>query len=328
MSEATQNAVTLREFVLGDIPAIAEIRNRSISISPDFYSMTVDRFRFETYDEDVPLTSRIMVAEAAAAEAGVGRVVGFYHLYTDENQLARGRVNLDAIHVHPDARSEGAGAALIRSALETAEQWGGRYVSTAIPEDSPRSLAFLERHGFKRVRTFFKMRLSKLEAKDAAFPVGMTLATFRPGKDEAAFVAVYNAAFADHWDFTPLTEAEVSNWNKRPAFNPRGCFLLWEGEKLVAFTTVLYDPDQAAHTGEAVARIFEMGVLPEYRQRGLAYGLLQAAIRYAAERGFSGLDLVTDAENEAGVLLYEKVGFQEKRSTIVLHREVRTAPRD
>lgn len=307
----------LREFVLGDIPAIAEIRNDSISISPDFFSMTVDRFRYDFYDEDVPMLSRIEVAEVA------GSVVGFAHLYTDENQLRLGRVNLDSLHVHPTVRNHGVGAALLASAVETAQSWKGRYISTAIPDTSPRSVEFLERHGFQRVREFYKMRLSDLRPDaDVHFPPGFTQRNFLPGTDEEAFVTVYNAAFADHWDFVPMADWEVAKWNRRPAFNPKGCFLLFDQSRLVGFMTVMYDPEQARETGEAVGRIFEMGVLPEYRRRGLGYTMLQAAIGYAQSQGFDALDLVTDVENEAGIQLYEKVGFQEKRATVVLHREL------
>lgn len=309
--------MVLREFMLGDIPAIAEIRNQSISISPDFFSMTVDRFRYDLYDEDVPMQSRLMVAEEG------GRVLGYYHLYSDENQLARGRVNLDSIHVHPSARSEGAGSQLLESVIEVTREWKGRYISTAVPEDSPRSIQFLERHGFKQARVFFKMRLSDLSrGLEPQFPSGLSLRTFLRGEDEAQFVDVFNRAFADHWDFTPITELDVAQWNRRPAFNSKGCFLLFDGDRLIGFTTVIYDPERAAQTGEAVARIFEMGILPEYRRRGLGFLLLQRAVAYARERGFKALDLVTDAENEASMQLYEKMGFQERRSTIVLHREV------
>ena len=311
------SALKLREFVLGDIPAIAEIRNESISISPDFYSMTVDRFRYDFYDEDVPMMSRIEVAELD------GAVVGFTHLYTDENQLLQGRVNLDSFHVHPRARNQGVGQALLASAVEAARGWKGRYISTSIPEESPRSLEFLERHGFHRVRDFYKMRLSDLRPDaDLALPAGFSLRTFQPGTDESAFVAVYNASFSDHWDFVPLADWEVAKWNRRPAFSPKGCFLLFDQDRMVGFTTVMYDPEQAAHTGEAVGRIFEMGVLPEYRRRNLGYMMLQAAIRYAQEQGFQALDLVTDVENEAGVQLYEKVGFQEKRASVILHYDL------
>lgn len=304
----------LREFLLGDIPAIAEIRNESISISPDFYSMTIDRYRFDSYDEGGSLQSRIVVAEVE------GHVAGFYHLYSDANQLARGRANLDSIHVHPSYRNQGVGAALVASVAETAKGWGARYVSTAIPEDSPRSRVFLERHGFTLARRFYKMRLSDMAAvPEPALAPGLSLRAFQPGKDEAQFVSVFNAAFEGHWDFTPLTEAEVAEWNRRPSFNPRGCFMLFEGDRQIGFTTVLYNPEEAAQTGEAVARIFEMGVLPEHRHRGLGFELLKAAVKYARERGIAAVDLVTDAENEAATKLYEKVGFQEKRASLVFH---------
>jgi ribosomal-protein-alanine N-acetyltransferase len=69
-----------------------------------------------------------------------------------------------------------------------------------------------------------------------------------------------------------------------------------------------------------VARIFEMGVLPSYRRLGLGYQLLQVGLRYAKEQGFKAIDLVTDAENGAAVQLYHKLGFQEKRASVVLHR--------
>lgn len=310
---------TLREFVLGDIPAIAAIRNESISISPDFYSMTVDRYRFDFYDEDLPMKSRIMVGEEQ------GKVVGFYHLYTDVHLLEHGRANLDSIHVHPLARGHGIGAALIQSAAATAREWGATYISTAIPEDSPRSLVFLERHGFTRMRTFDKMRLAvRPGGPSVGVPTGYALRTFERGRDEEIFVDVFNAAFADTWDFTPLTREEVANWNRRPSFNPRGCFLLFhrEGdvaERLAGFATVLFNPERAEVTGKVIGRIYEMGVHPDYRRQGLGLVLLQAALRYAAENGFSGVDLVTDTVSEAGNQLYAKVGFQEKRSTIVLH---------
>jgi mycothiol synthase len=215
------------------------------------------------------------------------------------------------------------GTALIGSVVETARGWGARYVSTAVPGDQDRSLAFLERLGFQRVRTFDKMRLTDLRPDPApAFPEGYTLRTFVRGQDEAAFVEVFNAVFADSWDFTPVTAQEVAQWNHRPSFNPRGCFLLWEGDKLVGFTTVLFNPERAELTHKVIGRIYEMGVLPSHRKHGLGFQLLRVAVRYAREQGFQGLDLVTDAESEAGKQLYAKVGFQEKRSSVVLHRDV------
>jgi mycothiol synthase len=309
----------LREFQMGDIPAIAAIRNASIELSPDFYSMTLDRFRYDFYGADFPLTSRIVVAELA------GKVAGFYHLYTDERLLAQGRSNLDSIHVAPDHRGAGVGAALVASVAETANGWGARYVSTAIPESSPRSLGFLERHGFERVRRFDLLRLTIQPGLAASPPPpGYTLRAFRPG-DEGAFVAAFNAAFADHWDFVPLEAPEVQQWNRRATFDPEGCLLLTDDAsgEVAAFVTVLHQSDPEAPAAQPpVARIFEMGVVPTQRRRGLGYVMLQTGLAYAASHGFAAVDLVTDAQSEAGLQLYAKVGFTEKRSSIVLHRQV------
>ncbi|MEB3196125.1 MAG: GNAT family N-acetyltransferase [Candidatus Sericytochromatia bacterium] len=306
----------LREFQMGDIPAIASIRNASVELSPDFFSMTLDRFRYDFYGADLPLTSRIVVAESD------WRVVGFYHLYTDERLLAQGRSNLDSIHVAPEQRGSGVGADLMASALNTARGWGARYVSTAIPESSPRSLAFLERHGFERVRRFDLLRLNLQPDLTPPAPLnGFLLRTFSQG-DEPRFVAAFNAAFADHWDFVPLDASHVQIWNRRDSFDPEGCLLLQDANngELAAFVTVLHQTPPEVQP--RVARIFEMGVVPAYRRQGLGYHILQQGLAYAASHGFTAVDLVTDAQSEAGLQLYAKVGFTDKRSSIVLHRPV------
>lgn len=307
-------AFSLREFVLGDLPAIATIRNASVSLSADFFSMTVDRFRYDLYAEDRPMQSRIEVATEPD-----GAVIGFYHLYADARPQAEGRplrANLDSLHVLPRARGTGVGAALVAAAAETARAWGARSLGIAVPERDRGSAAFLSKQGFSPSRTFYLMRMTDLSERPAALAPGLAVRTFRPGLDEAAFLEAFNACFADHWDFSPLSLEDVVAWNQREGFDPAGCFLVFDGPTVVAFTTVTYDPDRAIGTGEAVGRIFEMGVRPAYRRRGLAVALLNEAVAYARARRFSALDLVTDAENAAGVALYAKMGFSEKRATI------------
>lgn len=304
----------LREFVLGDLPAIAAIRNASISLSADFFSMTVDRFRYDLYAEDRPMQSRIVVATTAD-----GAVVGFYHLYADARPLPPGatlRANLDSLHVLPRVRGTGIGAALVADAAETARAWHATELAIALPERDRGSAAFLERQGFAPAHTFYLMRKTELSGEAPRFPAGLAVRSFRIGADEAAFLEAFNACFARNWDFRPLSLEDVRAWNQREGFDPEGCFLVLDGETVVAFITVTYDVERAMGTGEAVGRIFEIGVRPEWRRHGLAVSLLQAAIAYARERRFTALDMVTDAENEAGVALYTKFGFAEKRATI------------
>jgi ribosomal protein S18 acetylase RimI-like enzyme len=53
----------------------------------------------------------------------------------------------------------------------------------------------------------------------------------------------------------------------------------------------------------------ELYVRPELRGRGLGRQLLTAAMRYAAKRGATYMDLATTNKDEAAVALYESMGF-------------------
>ena len=52
-----------------------------------------------------------------------------------------------------------------------------------------------------------------------------------------------------------------------------------------------------------------MGLVPEFRGRGLGRRLIDAALGQARERGFLRVELSVHADNAAAIALYEKVGF-------------------
>jgi len=311
----------LREFTLRDIAAIADIRNASVSISPDFYAMTVDRFRCDFYGEGQPAQSRIVVAENEQLE-----VVGFYHLYTDEHLLRTGRVDLDSLHVRPDIRSAGIGALLLTHACTTAREWGAGRVSIAIPESSTRSMAFLTRQGFEAVCTFEKTRVN-LSGTDFAPPVlppEQGIRHFAVGVDETAFIKLFNECFSKLWNFSELTVKELTDWNHRANFDPEGCFLLFENDVLIGFSTVLKTEEMIENRSAPIGRIFELGVIPQKRQSGAGFILLQQALHYAAAQGLQAVDLVTEASHDGGRQLFRKLGEHPVRRTIVLHRSIET----
>lgn len=301
----------VREFRLADLSAIATIRAASLALSRDFFTLTVDRARFDPFDEAAPIDSRILVAEGAA-----GEVLGYLHLVTNADQRRRGRAVLESLHVAPNQRRSGAGSALLHEAMAIAEGWGLRAIATALPGDQRQGADFLVHHGFEEARTFELMRLVQLEAPEPTFPEGYELRRFRPGQDEGPFAEAYNLAFADYWGFEPLAPEEVARWNRRRDFDPLGCFvLLAPGQEPVGFLTVLVDPNEAQELGEHVGRVYEMGVVPSHRRLGLGEQLVRAATRFAQAKGLDALELVTDAANGAGHALYARAGFSSKRST-------------
>jgi mycothiol synthase len=312
----SSSAVQIRKFTISDLPRVAEIRNASLAISPDFYSMTVDRIRSTGMASELPLTSEILVAERD------GAVRGYIHIYTDPHLLeGRGRINIDAFHVLPEERRTGLGAMLLEAAEAKAREWNGRYMSIAIPASVETSQTFLIKHQFQLMRYFWKLRHAELERLPASeLPGNLRFRSFRRGMDEAAYVELLNATFAEHWDFAPVTQPELEAWNQRPDFDPRGCFFIVDGEREIAHITVLVDPQRAEETHDAAARVFELGVQPDYRGKGLGYQLLLKAAEFSRSQSLNALELVVDGQNDAAKGMYERMGFQEKRAILVFHK--------
>ncbi len=315
METMSSSALQIRKFTIGDLPRVAEIRNASLAISPDFYSMTVDRIRSTGMTSELQLTSEILVAERD------GVVRGYIHIYTDPHLMGLGRINIDAFHVHPEERRSGVGALLLEAAEAKAREWNGRYMSIAIPAAVETSQTFLIKHQFQLMRYFWKLRHAGLEGLPAAeLPGNLRFRTFRRGMDEAAYVELLNATFAEHWDFAPITQPELEEWNQRPDFDPRGCFFIVDGEREIAHITVLVDPKRFEETHDAAARVFELGVLPEYRGKGLGYQLLLKASEFSRMHELNALELVVDGQNDGAKGMYEQMGFQEKRAILVFHK--------
>lgn len=308
--------IRIRGFTIGDLPHVAEIRNASIAISPDFYAMTVDRVRSPAHAINEELTSEILVAEID------GKVRGYLHLYTDPALMAQGRINIDGLHVHPECQRDGLGDQLLQAAMRRAQEWGGRYFSIAIPAGVVSSQTFLLKHGFTLVRHCWKLRHADLGMLPTPeLPAGYGFRAFRQGVDEEGYVELLNVAMAEHWEFAPVNRVELERWRQRPDFNPRGCFFITHGPLDVAVATVLLDRS-LDDPGQSAARIFEFGVLPAHRGRRLGYQILLRAAELARELELPALELIVDGRNGQVKTMYERVGFQEKRALLVFHREL------
>lgn len=315
LSNPQTDDIHIRKFEIGDLGQIAEIRNASIAISPDFYSMTVDRVRPPAETLDLPMTSEILVAELK------GQVCGYIHIYTDSSLMGLGRINVDGLHVHPDYQRAGVGACLMHAAIAKGREWGGKYLSIAIPAGVVSSQTFLIKNSFQLVRYFWKLRHSELASLRAPeLPEGFSFQSYRQGIDDEAFLALLNTSFEDNWDFSPVSKEELDRWKLRPDFNPKGCFFVRYGERNIAVATVLIDRPQDCEGCEDVARIFEFGVLPEFRGKGIGYGILLKAAEFAREQEIPTLELIVDGQDEQAKGMYERVGFMEKRAILVFHK--------
>ena len=59
------------------------------------------------------------------------------------------------------------------------------------------------------------------------------------------------------------------------------------------------------------AEVIDIGVLSEYRKRGIGKGLFEAVFQYMRENGVGSLNLEVREDNIPAIRLYEKLGFEK-----------------
>lgn len=160
--------------------------------------------------------------------------------------------------------------------------------------------------GFETHRVYLRMRLDFAQPPVPATPPdGLTVRTFAD-PDWQGVYEVVQSSFLDHYDFHPqpfdafkqdmLDEtADLGQWR-----------LVFDGDSCVG--VCLGSNRYAAHD---LGYVGTLGVLREYRGRGVAKFLLQDAFHRDAALGFTGTSLHCDATNPTGATqLYESVGMQ------------------
>jgi mycothiol synthase len=135
---------------------------------------------------------------------------------------------------------------------------------------------------------------------------------FVTGRDEEAFLAVNNRAFAGHpeqggWTIDVLRQREREPW-----FDPAG-FLLHERDgRLAAFCwTKLHDTPDGR-----VGEIYVIAVDPDFQGLGLGRQLTLAGLDAIARHGVTTGMLYVDAANTAARGMYERLGFHTHRTDV------------
>jgi mycothiol synthase len=215
--------------------------------------------------------------------------------------------------VHPDRRRRGFGTALLRQLLDVT---GDRPLSVWAHGDLPGSAELLGAHGFHRARVLLQMRrdLAGVDADPRPdLPDDVRVLPFRPGRDEAAWLAVNAAAFAHHpeqgsWTAEDLRLREAEKW-----FDPAGFLLAWRGDPdgggtlLGSHWTKVHPPGDAGD--EPVGEVYVLGIAPEAQGLRLGRALTDLGLAHLRSRGLREVLLYVEEDNAAAVHLYEGRGF-------------------
>ncbi|MFG3254374.1 mycothiol synthase [Streptomyces sp. NPDC048172] len=242
--------------------------------------------------------------------AGEGRLAGYAQLEdTDPVEAPTGE-----LVVAPDQRGKGYGRQLGQALLDTS----GKRLRVWAHGGHPAARHLAQALGLTLFRELRQLRrpLTGLTLPDPVLPDGVTVRTFRPGEDDAAWLRLNAAAFAHHPEQGGLTQRDLDDREAESWFDPAGFFLAVRGEELVGFHWT------KVHADEGLGEVYVLGVGPDEQGNGLGKALTTIGLRHLAdERALPTAMLYVDADNAAAVKVYEGLGFRTHETDLMYRTE-------
>jgi mycothiol synthase len=324
-----KSEIDIRNYRPDDLPALVALINEADAVDKLERATTLQEMEHEmSFPTESPETDCFLAWEGE-------RLVGWTNMY-----VARGNPGVDTEAtiwcwgvVHPQWRRRGLGRRLLERAYDRASEYLPEIevprvsfsCNTRDVEKDRRAL--YESLGMKPVRRNVNLaRPINGDVPALALPKGYRLRTFDPERDAETVWRVDNTAFHDHWGHAEGKLEEFLHWLKRPHFRPELWYLAEEeaSGEVVGLGLSTIDPDWIARTGRQEGYVDTLAVLAEHRQQGLGTALLVQSLHALRQAGMEGAHLHADSENLTGAMrLYERVGFQVRKSYVVYQRVMR-----
>jgi len=205
-------------------------------------------------------------------------------------------------------------AALGRAALDDRAQRGGGPVELWVlgADDAWDSVA--ADLGLHRDRELWQLRVP-LPAEPPRWPPGVHVRPFEPGRDEAAWLTVNNRAFAHDPDQSGWVEDTLRRREAEPWFDPNGFLLALDAGHLVGFCWTKLHPAAPPVEPVPLGEIYVIGVDPDQQGGGLGRALTLGGLADLHDRQGAPVGMLfVDAANQAGVALYQSLGFTRSRA--------------
>ena len=207
------------------------------------------------------------------------------------HRLDDGRFEAE-LAVHPEARRQGVGSALVERLQQRAPLVFWAHGNTAGAQ------ALAARCGLRPVRELQMLeRVLQRELPEVQVPEGVRLRSFDPARDAEAWVELNARAFADHPEQGKLTLQDLRQRMDQTWFDAERFLVAERDGALVGFHWL------KGH------EVYVVGVDPAAAGRGLGRALTIAGLRLMQEEGLHTAVLYVDASNTPAVALYDRLGF-------------------
>lgn len=196
------------------------------------------------------------------------------------------------------------------SQLVSASDRPGLVVAAGCYRQETRLAAVLEAAGFDHVRTFWRMSvdLDESHLTPPPLPDGVTIRALDVDDPEDARLAhrLKTIAFREHFGEAERTLDDY--WEEHRSSSTFDPTQWWVAEVSDVPAGLLCGTNQRDHENDGWVR--SLGVLGDYRGRGVGQAMLRHAFAEFRRRGRDRAMLAVDAENETGATrLYESVGM-------------------
>lgn len=217
--------------------------------------------------------------------------------------------------VAPEHRRRGVGTALVAEGLAIERERGRPNLLMGPVAGDAGTEAFLRRLSFAYHSSVWRLDLAGDAGVPApSFPEGVVARSFEAG-DEAAYVDVFNAAFADHPTPLVLTEDIAAFITGHPEFTPADFVVLSRVEepgRFIGFCET-HAIRETADGPMVEGEVDLIGVRPEWQGQGLGRELLRWGVARLRSLGVRAVFLTVNVTNERALGLYERHGFQKTR---------------
>ncbi|MFN3217128.1 MAG: mycothiol synthase [Acidimicrobiales bacterium] len=140
-------------------------------------------------------------------------------------------------------------------------------------------------------------------------PAGIETRPFDPDTDVQAFIEVNNRAFAWHPEQAGLTPERLAATMAEPWFDADGFRLHEIDDRLAGFCWTKIHPARPSQGEPELGEIYVIAVDPDFHGQRLGGPMTRAGLDWLADRGITTAMLYVEADNDAAVRTYERIGF-------------------
>jgi ribosomal protein S18 acetylase RimI-like enzyme len=142
------------------------------------------------------------------------------------------------------------------------------------------------------------------------------------GRDEGVWASVWNRAFTEFDDFRSVSVDDVLKAQKNPAFDASGLFIAELDGESVGIVNAYVDKMREEKKGF----LRMLGVVPEYRRRGIGRALAEKAVESLKERGMQTVEAGAMMGKLEAIGLWESMGFQNVRVFSLMKKNLENIP--